>query len=81
VGNAIKYSPQDSPVQVQVSQDGTVALIQVSDAGVGIPKDQQGRIFEAFYRASNARKSSSDGFGLGLAICKDIVERHGGRIW
>jgi len=81
VGNAIKYSPQDRPVQVRVSQDGTVALIQVSDAGVGIPKDQQGRIFEAFYRASNARKSSSDGFGLGLAICKDIVERHGGRIW
>ncbi len=81
VNNAIKYSPEGSPVRVVVSRTDAVALLQVIDAGPGIPREQQQRIFETFYRAPNAKASSSDGFGLGLAICKDIVERHDGRIW
>ena len=63
-------------------QAGQHALvIQVQDAGQGIPQQQLKLIFETFYRAPDARTSSKDGWGLGLAICKDIVERHGGRIW
>lgn len=90
VGNALKYSPEDSPVQVRVevrqqSQDEEgqkqVAIIAIHDSGPGIPKEQQEHIFEPFYRAPNAEKSRKDGWGLGLAICKDIIERHGGRIW
>ena len=81
VSNAIKYSPQESPVQVQVVERDSVAVIEVHDAGKGIPKEQQAYIFEPFYRAPDAEVSSKRGMGLGLAISKDIVERHGGRIW
>jgi len=81
VSNAIKYSPQESPVQVQVVERDSVAVMEVHDAGKGIPKEQQAYIFEPFYRAPDAEASSKRGMGLGLAISKDIVERHGGRIW
>ncbi len=81
VNNAIKYSPEDSPVQVHVDKRDKLAVIEVRDAGPGIPAEEQTRIFETFYRAPKAQASSKNGWGLGLAICKDIVERHGGRIW
>lgn len=81
VSNAIKYSPEDSSVQVRVGKRDKLAVIEVHDAGPGIPKEEQTRIFETFYRAPKAQASSKNGWGLGLAICKDIVERHGGRIW
>ena len=81
VNNAIKYSPEGCPVKVSVNRQESVAVIQVQDAGQGIPQDQQKLIFEPFYRAPDAHSSLKDGWGLGLAICKDIVERHGGRIW
>jgi signal transduction histidine kinase len=81
VSNAIKYSPQDSPVEVSVSQHDDAAVVRVRDAGPGIPMEQQERIFEMFYRDPNAESSVKNGLGIGLAICKDIVERHNGRIW
>lgn len=81
VSNALKYSPADLPVRVRVDQRGNVAVLQVSDAGPGIAADQQMRIFEPFYRTPEAQGSSKRGLGLGLAICKDIVEQHNGRIW
>jgi len=81
VSNAIKYSPQDCPIEVSVSQHDDVAVVRVRDAGPGIPRDQQERIFEMFYRDPKAEASSKNGLGIGLAICKDIVERHNGRIW
>ena len=80
VSNALKYSPADLPVKVQVDQRDNVAVLQVSDAGPGIAADQQTRIFEPFYRTLEAQGSSKRGLGLGLAICKDIVEQHDGRI-
>jgi signal transduction histidine kinase len=80
VANAIKYSPNESPVRVSVGQRDKVALIEVHDRGQGIPKDQQKRIFETFYRSPDAEAARKSGWGLGLAICKDIVERHGGYI-
>jgi len=81
VANAIKYSPDESPVRVSVGQRDKVALIEVHDRGQGIPKDQQKRIFETFYRSPDAEAARKSGWGLGLAICKDIVERHAGCIW
>ena len=81
VGNALKYSPGDCPVSVNVQQRDDTVLIGVRDEGAGIAQDQQARIFETFYRTPTVRTSGKRGWGLGLAICKDIVERHDGRIW
>jgi signal transduction histidine kinase len=79
VSNAVKYSSEETPVQVNVSRHNGMAVIQVCDQGKGIAKDQQKHIFEMFYRAPDAQ-SSKPGLGLGLAISKDIVERHKGHI-
>jgi len=81
VTNAVKYSPEDRSVEVLISQRDQAVMIQVRDYGHGIEKDQQERIFETFYRAPDAESSSKKGLGLGLAISRDIVERHDGRIW
>ncbi|MDQ2907309.1 MAG: ATP-binding protein [Chloroflexota bacterium] len=81
LSNAIKYSPSESAVEVYVSQLERAVTLRVHDSGLGIPKDQLERIFETFYRAPGAQASSKSGWGLGLAICKDIVERHSGRVW
>ena len=81
VSNAIKYSPQDCPIEVSVSQHDDVAVVRVRDSGPGIPREHQERIFEMFYRDPKAGASAKNGLGIGLAICKDIVERHNGRIW
>lgn len=81
VSNALKYSPENSPVCVRVSQPGDHAQIEVKNAGKGISPEQQKHIFEPFYRTPDAQGSPQRGMGLGLAICKNLVERHGGRIW
>jgi signal transduction histidine kinase len=81
IGNAVKYSPEASPVEIGISKQNHSAFVRVRDHGKGIPRDQQERIFETFYRAPDAQTSSKRGLGLGLAISKDIVERHEGRIW
>ncbi len=81
VNNAVKYSPDGSPLDICISQQEKYALLQVRDYGKGIAKDQLERIFDTFYRTPDAEKSSKRGLGLGLAISKEIVERHGGRIW
>ena len=80
VDNAVKYSPEGTIVRVAVGQYDEIALIQVHDEGSGIPEDQQTLIFEPFYRTPDVQSSSKSGLGLGLAICKEIVERHGGHI-
>jgi len=80
VANAIKYSPDTISMQVRVSQSRKSALIQVHNEGSTIPPEQQTNIFEPFYRTPDAQSSSKKGWGLGLAISKQIVERHGGRI-
>ncbi len=79
--NALKYSAADSPVCLKLSRTAHEAMVTVKDKGVGIPRDELPFIFDRFFRASTARNGSQRGLGLGLAICKEIVERHQGRIW
>lgn len=82
VSNALRYSPEDSSVQIFVDKLREVSIIEVCDAGTGISQEEQAHIFEPFYRSpKNVCTSSKSGLGLGLAISKDIVERHDGRIW
>jgi two-component system, OmpR family, sensor histidine kinase KdpD len=76
--NAIKYSPQDSLIEVFASLDGSKARLQILDRGVGIPSDDISRVFDKFYRVQ--RPESVSGTGLGLSISKGIVEAHGGEI-
>ena len=80
ISNAVKYSPDNSPVAVMLDTRQDYVTIRVQDHGRGIPKDQQEHIFETFYRTPDAQTSAKRGLGLGLAITRDIVERHGGKI-
>lgn len=81
VSNALKYSPAESEVRVRLTRRDHRAHIEVQDFGQGIAPEQQGNLFQPFYRTSDARASNVSGTGLGLAICKDIVDQHQGRIW
>ena len=82
ISNALRYSSDDSNVQVFVDKQHEVGIIEVCDAGAGISQEEQAHIFEPFYRSpKNVCTSSKSGLGLGLAISKDIIERHDGRIW
>jgi signal transduction histidine kinase len=81
VENAVKYSPEESEVRVSVTQLGGQALIAVSDKGIGIPPEDMPQVFDRFHRGSNVDDRRFAGMGLGLFICKGIVEQHGGRIW
>ena len=81
ISNALNYSPEQAQVKVHLEQDESRALVQVSDSGPGIPEEQQARLFEPFYRGPDVQYTPKSGLGLGLAICKEVIERHGGRIW
>lgn len=83
IGNAIKYSPQGGEVTVTLQEKLAAEEIEVSvqDEGMGIPSYQHAQIFGRFMRADNARAAGISGTGLGLYLCHEFVERHGGRLW
>lgn len=80
IENALKYSPEGGDVTVDLEVRDKLAVLSVQDLGIGIPKDQQSKLFERFFRARNVSDRSFGGLGLGLYICQDIVARHGGSI-
>ena len=81
VGNALKYAPDGSPVVLRASLDGDWLVAIVDDEGVGVPEAERSLVLEPFHRAWNVRESRIPGTGLGLYICRRLVEAHGGRLW
>lgn len=80
IANAVKYSPNGSSITVSVRSDPRFASVAVADQGCGIEVAEQSRIFERFYRANKHREERESGTGVGLALVKEIVTQHGGRI-
>jgi two-component system phosphate regulon sensor histidine kinase PhoR len=80
VDNAIKYTPEKGLIKVRISHQGSEAVLEVEDSGIGISPQYQHRVFERFYRVDKARSQSLGGTGLGLSIVKNIAERHGGNV-
>lgn len=81
MSNALKYSPQNGKITVTLLHQGHNIRVSISDEGVGIPRENQSKIFERFYRVDKARTRAVGGTGLGLAIAKELVHAHGGEIW
>jgi two-component system sensor histidine kinase KdpD len=77
--NADRYSPPGAPIEIAVTTSGKWLTFEVADHGPGLPPGDEQRVFEKFYRSPHG--GSRSGVGLGLSICRGIVELHGGRIW
>jgi signal transduction histidine kinase len=80
LGNAIKFSPLQSYIMVNLKKEGSCAVITIADQGIGIPGEKQPYIFDRFTSASLPGTSGEQSLGLGLSICKEIVEEHNGTI-
>ena len=80
LSNAVKFTPAGGTIAVRVAKADHSIIVQVSDTGIGIPRDEQERIFERFYQVNGIPFQRSSGVGLGLALVKEIVEAHEGTI-
>ncbi len=81
LSNAIKFSHNNSKIEINISKNKNELLIEVKDYGIGIAKDNQQIIFEEFRQVDNSHTRAYQGTGLGLALCKKLIELHGGKIW
>ncbi len=81
VDNAIKFTPAQGRVSIRARDIGDFIEVSVEDTGIGIPADQLERVFERFYQVDGGVNRLYKGTGLGLTICRHLVEHHGGRIW
>lgn len=81
ISNAIKYSPDADKIIVNLSSDQDKATVSVQDFGSGIPKEEQNRIYERFFRAKGRKEGKIPGLGLGLFITAEIVKQHKGNLW
>ena len=79
--NADKYSPAGAPVAIEVRADQVEVTVAVRDEGRGLPSGSLEQVFEKFYRADNSDSQPAYGYGLGLYVCRRLIEAHGGRIW
>ncbi|MFA5755185.1 MAG: ATP-binding protein [Candidatus Paceibacterota bacterium] len=79
--NAVKYTPEKGDIKITIESDKKNVIFKIKDSGVGIPKNQQDRIFTKFFRAENVTRMETDGTGLGLYTTKNIVQAHKGEIW
>jgi two-component system sensor histidine kinase GlrK len=80
VSNAIKYSPDKGMISLALRQQGDEVVLDIGDAGPGVPVEEHERIFDWFYQGEDAPRGRLRGSGLGLAIAKEFVLAHGGRI-
>lgn len=82
IGNAVRYTPEDTPIEIGVAVDRSrrLALLEVIDHGDGIPPQIREKIFQRFWRADTSRTRETGGSGLGLAIVASIVSAHKGRV-
>lgn len=80
ISNAVKYSPSSADIYIKVENTNGNVLFSVRDEGIGIPKEQQHRIFERFFRAHSKEHEEITGFGVGLHICQEIIRQHKGQI-
>ncbi|HEY2347745.1 MAG TPA: ATP-binding protein [Puia sp.] len=76
IDNAVKYSPPDAPITIYLKKDGDQGILEIKDEGVGIPKKEQKRIFQKFYRVGNEDTRTTQGTGLGLYLCRKIAQDH-----
>ncbi len=81
IDNSVQYNRENGKVDIYISRENGVADIKIKDTGIGISKDDFGRIFNKFSRGKNAILLQTEGSGLGLFIARSIIERHGGKIW
>lgn len=79
--NALRYTKEGGKVVIKLENNNKEIGLQIKDNGVGIPLEEQERVFSKFFRGSNVMKMETEGTGLGLYISKNIIEAHGGRIW
>lgn len=79
--NSVKYTPSKGHIELSVKNRLNHIITEISDSGIGIPKDELTKVFEEFYRAANVPKDIKSGSGLGLSIARQIVENHHGKIW
>jgi two-component system, OmpR family, sensor histidine kinase VicK len=81
VSNALKFSPPDSVISINTEKDKEYAILVVKDNGIGIPSENHQNIFELYTHAKRKGTAGEQSFGMGLSICKQIVEQHGGNIY